>query len=146
MIDPVPVLVVATAGAALFSDLRWRSIPNRLTLAAALAGLLIHTIRLGWTGAGTALLGCLAGAAVFALFYLAGGMGAGDVKLMAALGSLLGAADILLAALFAALAGGAHAAAVLAWRRCCGRPSARISIPYAPAIALGAVLALVGRL
>ena len=76
---------------------------------------------------------------VFLVFYVAGAMGAGDVKLMAAFGALLGPAGILLAALFAAPAGGLMAAAWLAWK-----PGAR-DIPYAPAITLGAWLALLGQ-
>jgi prepilin peptidase CpaA len=79
------------------------------------------------------------GFAIFLVFYLAGGMGGGDIKLMAAFGALLGPAGILLGALLAAPVGGAMAAAGVMWK---GRTR---SIPYAPAITLGAWLALLGR-
>ena len=66
-------------------------------------------------------------------------MGGGDVKLMAAFGALLGPSGILLAALLAAPIGGVMAAVAAAWKH-----QAR-AIPYAPAIALGAWLALFGK-
>ena len=66
-------------------------------------------------------------------------MGAGDLKLAAAFGSLLGPAGILLAALLAAPIGALMAAACLAWK---WRTRA---IPYAPALTLGAWLALLGK-
>ena len=52
--------------------------------------LVLQTVQHGWRGAGSALLGTLAGASVFLIFYLLGGMGGGDVKLMAGFGALLG--------------------------------------------------------
>ncbi len=54
------------------------------------SGLVLQTAQHGWRGAGSALLGTLAGAGVFLIFYLLGGMGGGDVKLMAGFGALLG--------------------------------------------------------
>ena len=65
-------------------------------------------------------------------------MGGGDVKLMAAFGTLLGPAGILLAALLGCIFGGIYAAAVLL---CNPRTHA---IPYAPAIVLGAWFSLLG--
>jgi prepilin peptidase CpaA len=65
-------------------------------------------------------------------------MGGGDVKLMAAFGSLLGPAGILRAALFGAIAGGLWSAMWLA-----ARPRSR-AVPYAPAIVTGAWLSFLG--
>ena len=75
--------------AAIF-DLRSRRIPNLLTGPAILFGLALHLVlggpaELGWS----LLAGGIAGG-VFLLFFLAGGMGAGDVKLMTAIGCLCG--------------------------------------------------------
>jgi prepilin peptidase CpaA len=75
-------------------DLRTRRIPNKLTLPAIIFGLTLHLMRggpaeLGWS----ALAGLIAGG-VFLLFFLAGGMGAGDVKLMTAVGCLVGTGNI----------------------------------------------------
>jgi prepilin peptidase CpaA len=125
--------------AATFDDLRRRQIANWITLAGLAAGLAWHTATGGLTGLAQSAGGAVVGFLVFLIFYVAGGMGAGDVKLMAAFGALLGPSGILLAALLAAPAGGVMAAVALAWKR---RSRA---IPYAPAITLGAWLALVGR-
>jgi prepilin peptidase CpaA len=130
------------------------------------SGLALQTVQHGWRGAGSALLGTLAGAGVFLIFYLLGGMGGGDVKLMAGFGALLGAKRLFEAALWTAGCGGVMALAVIAtglirdfWVQSkCARGTAgsepaaasekqdqrRDSIPYAPAIAAGVWLSLVG--
>ena len=78
----------AAAGAV--HDLKTRRIPNMLTGSALLCGLGLHLALGGVAGLGlAALAGLLAGGALL-IFYLAGGMGAGDVKLMAAVGCLAG--------------------------------------------------------
>jgi prepilin peptidase CpaA len=87
-------------------DLRTRRIPNRLTLAGLLAGLALGVLQGGWAGLGAALLGAAAGFAVFFFLFALGAMGAGDVKLMAAVGALLGLPLVLWAALCSAVAGG----------------------------------------
>jgi prepilin peptidase CpaA len=119
------------------------------------SGLVLQTVQHGWRGTGSALLGTLAGAGVFLIFYLLGGMGGGDVKLMAGFGALLGAKRLFEAALWTAGCGGVMALAVIGvglirdfWRR--GKPEGSQearkadSIPYAPAIAAGVWLSLVG--
>ena len=62
------------------------------------------------------MLGTAAGFAVFLVFYLLGGMGGGDVKLMAGFGALLGARRLLEASLWTAGIGGLLAVMVLAIR------------------------------
>jgi prepilin peptidase CpaA len=57
----------------------------------------------------TAAAGWLVGAAVFFIPFALGGLGAGDVKLMAALGAWLGPADALWLGVYTAIAGGAAA-------------------------------------
>jgi prepilin peptidase CpaA len=105
-------------------------------------------------GAAWAALGSVSGFVVFLVFYLLGGMGGGDVKLMAGFGAMLGAGRLLQAALFTALAGGLLAALVLtvstlrAWwvhRRTQTRRKVAVSIPYAPAIAAGVWMALAAK-
>jgi prepilin peptidase CpaA len=71
-------------------DLRTRRIPNKLTLPAILGGLTLHLVRGGPAEMGWAALAGLIAGGIFLLFFLAGGMGAGDVKLMTAVGCLLG--------------------------------------------------------
>jgi prepilin peptidase CpaA len=153
--------------AASIDDLRRRQISNWISGSAFASGLVLQTVQHGWRGAGSALLGTLAGAGVFLTFYLLGGMGGGDVKLMAGFGALLGAKQLLEAALWTAGCGGVMAVGVIATRmlrdvwalrgvkkteaagsEAAASPQASLrrpdSIPYAPAIAAGVWLSLVG--
>ncbi len=100
--------------AACVDDLRRRQISNWIPGSALASGLVLQTVQHGWRGAGSALLGTLAGAGVFLIFYLLGGMGGGDVKLMAGFGALLGAKRLFEAALWTAGCGGVMALAVIA--------------------------------
>jgi prepilin peptidase CpaA len=95
-------LTVACACAVVASvtDLRSRRIPNRLTGPAILVGLLLHLALGGPTQLGLSALAGLIAGGIFLLFFVACGMGGGDVKLMAAVGCLAGTAyikDILIA-------------------------------------------------
>jgi prepilin peptidase CpaA len=106
----IAALVIGLA--ACVTDVRSRRIPNVLTFGAAAAALLVSTLTQGSGGALTALTGWAAGAALFMPFFLLGGMGAGDVKLLAALGAWLGPGDAIWVALYSAVAGGAAAVVV----------------------------------
>lgn len=99
-----------------WGDLRTRKIPNYLTLGAALAGLTFNLIVAGWGGLVDGLLGLLLGFGFLILPYLMGGMGAGDVKALAALGAWLGPKGTLYLCCYMGLAGGLMALAVLAWK------------------------------
>ena len=103
-----------------------------------------------------ALGGAAVGFAVFLVFYLLGGMGGGDVKLMAGFGALLGLPGVLWAALWTAAFGGVIAIGAVAWQAAAKvlRRASTISnevrerqesIPYAPAIVLGVWLSLVPK-
>jgi Flp pilus assembly protein protease CpaA len=133
-------------GAAAVEDLWRRTISNWLCLAALVSGMAFHGWIGGWRGVGESLLGAVCGFGIFLLFYLLGGMGGGDVKLMGGLGAVLGWSRALYAAFWTALTGGLLAAAVIGyagWRRGANEVAATPqSIPYAPAIAAGAWLAL----
>jgi prepilin peptidase CpaA len=87
-------------------DLATRRIPNLLTFGASLAALLAHAIVSGWYGAGVALAGWLTGVAILLPVFALRGMGAGDVKLLGALGSWLGPGTILWVGLYSGIAGG----------------------------------------
>ncbi len=101
-------LTSATACAALGAivDVKSRRIPNLLTGPAILAALALHGIVDGWHGLFTALAAGLICGVIFMIFYVAGGMGAGDVKLMAAVGCLGGLPHIAFLLALTAVAGG----------------------------------------
>ncbi len=142
--------------AAVVDDVTRRRISNWIPAAALLAGLGLQIMQHGWRGGFLGLLGALTGGAVFLIFYLLGGMGAGDIKLMSGFGAILGATGILEASLWTAACGGVLAAGVMLvrmlrdkWRGGGPRqPMSRVSaesIPYAPAIAAGVWLTLVSN-
>jgi prepilin peptidase CpaA len=143
--NPQIALAVFIGLTATVEDLARREIPNWIPVAAIAGGLTASCWLDGWMGFGSSLLGILLGFVVFLVFYLLGGMGGGDIKLMAGLGAILGAGRILEASLWTAGLGGIFAVAALAvssLRR--GGGTVR-HIPYAPAITLGAWVALVPK-
>ncbi len=92
-----------------YYDVRYRRIPNVLVLAALISGLAINAIIGGVNGLLTSLGGCALAFGLMLLLHIFGAMGAGDVKLFAAIGSVLGAGLILPTFLVVALTGGALA-------------------------------------
>jgi prepilin peptidase CpaA len=98
------VLVVAIV--AVGFDVRTRRIPNLLTFGAAILALLVALVSGGLTAIATAVFAWMLGVALFLPFFALGGMGAGDVKLLAALAAWLGPVDAVYMAIFTAMAGG----------------------------------------
>ena len=105
-------VVMLVALVAVVFDLRTRRIPNVLTFGAAAAALIYAVYDGGLSGLGLAAAGWLAAAALFFPFFALGGTGAGDVKLLAALGAWLGPIESVWLAMFAAMAGGVLGLAV----------------------------------
>jgi prepilin peptidase CpaA len=139
--------------AAMIDDLTRRQIANWIPLSALAAGFGWQIGQSGLVGLLYAGIGTVAGFSVFLIFYLLGGMGGGDVKLMAGFGALLGFHGLVTAALCTAGVGGIIAVGVLmvrALRRALGgikdlatkQEKGQDSIPYAPAIAMGVWLSL----
>lgn len=137
--------------AATVEDLWRRQVSNWIPIAALVGGVAINWAEQGWWGGLMALAGAVGGFAVFLVFYLLGGMGGGDVKLMAGFGAILGPSLLLWAALWTAAAGGLFALVAIGFYRLrrwwLKRPAVagEDSIPYAPAITVGAWLALLSR-
>jgi len=133
------IAVLATA-----EDLWRRRISNKTTVGALALGLGAHTALYGLPGLGSALAGALAGLLVFLVFFLVGGMGGGDIKLMAGFGAIAGLGRILPATLLTAIAGGLYAMVYLLVRKIRGKSQPQAAepeaIPYAPAISLGVLL------
>jgi prepilin peptidase CpaA len=107
--------ILATAT---ITDLKSRRIPNWLTASTALAGLAYHVLLFGLQGLGFSFGGIFLGIALLLIFYILGGMGAGDVKLLGAAGAWLGPAGVFQAFVFTAALGGLYAIILLVK---CGR-------------------------
>jgi len=157
----------ALAGVACWFDVRTRRIPNGLTFAAAALGLVAATVIHGGHGTVSSVAGVVVGLALFFPLFLLKGLGAGDVKLMGALGAWLGTSVVFGVAFYTALAGGLLALGLIAahgygrqaarniwlllthWRVSGIRPldsltletSAGPKLPYALPIAAGVALA-----
>jgi prepilin peptidase CpaA len=153
--------VVAVSAAAAVIDLRTGRIPNPLTAGVAAGGLALAACGVTGHSLAAALLGGALGFVLMTPGHVLGGTGAGDVKLLAALGTWLGPGGVLMAFLYSAIAGGGLALAHAIHRKRLGttltRTAALVVAPgatgaeirqtgssrfaYAPAIAVGAVAA-----
>jgi prepilin peptidase CpaA len=163
--DVVVMAVIAAGLAAAAIDLHTRRVPNTLTGAVTVSGLLIAASGPsghGHVGIWMAVAGCLIGLLLMLPGHLLGATGGGDVKLLAALGTLLGPSATVTAFFFTAIAGGVMALAIAVLRRRLRQTlgstvrvaaGSRVSAPeigahntfaYAPAIAVGAALAAIG--
>jgi prepilin peptidase CpaA len=111
------IILLLILGTAIASDLRWRTIPNWLTVPAILVGLGFHTVMNQFAGFVFSLEGAAVGLGLFIILYVCGWMGAGDVKLFAAVGSFLGPAQTISAAIVIALVGGLLAFLVLGFHQ-----------------------------
>jgi prepilin peptidase CpaA len=157
--------VAAAVTVAAVVDLKTRRVPNWLTFGVAATGVAMAAARMNGVGVLGALEGMLVGLLLMMPGYVFGKTGAGDAKLLAAVGTMLGPKAIAMAFLYTAIAGGALAVAVALWRRRLRetieqtamlvstgganaadieRPSADNRFAYAPAIAIGAVVAALG--
>ena len=97
----IPLAVVIS-----YYDVCYRRIPNPFVLATLIAGILINASLGGSHGAVSSLGGCLIGFTLMFVLHVFGAMGAGDVKLFAAIGALTGANLILPTFLIVTLTGG----------------------------------------
>lgn len=104
---PAAASVCAAIGAV--TDVRSRRVPNLLTGPAMVAGLALHLALDGWHGMLLAAAAGLICGLIFLVFFLAGGMGAGDVKLITAIGCLIGISSIASVLILTAIAGGVMA-------------------------------------
>src|ERR1700684_2543241 len=90
---PPPViaamLLALVIGAAAY-DIPYRRIPNSFTASGVLLGLAMNTFLYGWAGLWASLEGLAMGFGAYFILYSMRAMGAGDVKLMAAIGALVG--------------------------------------------------------
>jgi prepilin peptidase CpaA len=113
----VKILLVGLVGTAAVYDMRWRRIPNWLNLTGVLAGLALNTALFGWEGLRLAGMGIGLAMLVYFPLYIVRGMGAGDVKLMAAVGALVGPGTWLGIFILTAILGAAIGIVLLLLRR-----------------------------
>lgn len=100
----------------IITDLREHKIYNKVLLPIIILGLGYNAAAAGWLGLSQSLLGILAGMVILIIPFALGGIGAGDVKLLAAVGAVKGALFALYTALGMALAGGMMALATIVYK------------------------------
>lgn len=147
----------------------WKlKVPNWITFPLILSGWVYSGMAFGWTGVGYSLLGTAAGLAMLLPLYAIGGMGAGDVKLLAGVGAWVWTTVTLYSFCLSAVIGGIIAVAMVAWRQtwqkhqtqfwlilseivtirqperlatiAAGRKSSMLLLPYGIPIAIGTIL------
>jgi prepilin peptidase CpaA len=148
------VLLVAFVAGMIFTDMRWRRIPNVVTYPTMLIGLALSALEVPGDAARGVIDHLIAVVAVFAVGYpiVAGRMlKSGDVKFLMAVGALRGSSFVLYSALYGSLVGGLIALCYVAVRRlvpagAAGRSSVaelmKSWIPYGVALGIGCLLTL----
>lgn len=164
LIDGLLTIVILVS---LITDLRWRRILNIITYPGMILGLSLNAMQSGFGGFKFSLLGLVIGATPFLVLNLFNeqGMGAGDIKLMAAIGALKGGLFALQVLIFTGLIGGVMAVLLLIYKKrlratlkgmggamarifqkdkqkVASREGPSVYMPYGPAIALGTLVAL----
>jgi prepilin peptidase CpaA len=149
--------VLIFLGIAVITDLRAHRISNLLVLAGLISSAVIQGWLYGFSGMTVWLMGLAAGLVIFLPHYAFAGMAAGDVKLMAMVGSFLGPVAALWSAALTLIVGGVLGVLVLLYKKQLGRfiqrywvmaslhtyippeadDAARQRFPYAIAILLG---------
>jgi prepilin peptidase CpaA len=113
--DPLYLLLACLLIVSAGTDFKYKKIFNAVTFPAMIIGIIVHGFKGGVSGVIYSIEGLFLGLALLVVFYVVGMMGAGDVKLMGAVGSILGPVGVFNAFLFTAIVGGIYALIVLAY-------------------------------
>lgn len=152
----------------LYTDIKERKIYNKFILSGIVAALVLHSLMQGWPGGALFVIkGFFTGTGLLFLPFAFGGMGAGDVKLLAVVGALKGIEFVFAVFLVSALLGGLFALILLVKQKrtfstlknmlyslyvffvsgfkvnslpSYSESPQRFSIPYAPAVAAGVLI------
>ena len=156
------VLLLIVLLISVITDLKSRKIYNKVIFPSLLLAFLLNGILFSWSGLLHSLLGLLTGFGILLIPYLMGGMGAGDVKLLALVGTIKGASFVFITSIYMGVIGGViglfvflfrkgilHRLKMLIYSLCGIRYGMKIAIdkdglhatfPYGVAIAGGALL------
>ena len=115
--DGVWMLAIIPALVAGWTDWRSRRIPNWLTVPTLIAGIVVNSAAAGWTGAKESLLGVALGLGILLPFVLIRSLGAGDWKLVGALGAFLGPSRLITVLMWTILVAGLMAVVVIIWKK-----------------------------
>ena len=133
------IALMSILSAAALSDLMVRAVPNWLIFVGLMVALVLASSFGGFAGLGFMALGMVGGVLLFFPIYMAGLLGAGDVKLIGVVGAFLGLHQMLVSSLLVFLIGGVISLFMLRRTASADRSA---QVPYAVAIAAGVFLHL----
>ncbi len=133
------VVLFATLSLAVYTDLRWRKVQNFLTFGAMGAGIFLQVVMRGWDGGRNSIIGLVIGFILLFPFFILRGVGAGDLKLMAAIGAIMGYIFVLSVFGYTMILFAGFCAAFLLYRRMSVVKPKQLSLPLAVLIAAGAM-------
>ena len=107
------ILLLSILSISAIIDFRTQKIPNLITFPAIIIALLYHFLTNGIDGLIFSALGLAAGIGLLIIPYILGVSGAGDAKLMGAVGAIIGTKSVFIAFLFSALVGGIYALVII---------------------------------
>lgn len=170
MLSPTAIIVelflIPLAVLIIYHDVRYRRIPNPFVLATLISGITLNFVLGGVAGALSSLGGCVLAFILMFILHIFGAMGAGDVKLFAAIGSVIGAHLVLPTFVIVVLTGGLLALVTTlrsgvfvttmhrvlqilvgllpGWQmpKFSVPADRRLTIPYGAAITIGAIIAI----
>lgn len=147
-------------------DVLTHKIPNWFTVPSALLAVILNSYLYGIKGFSSSIVGLVTGFLLLFFIYRLGGMGAGDVKLLCAIGAFLGPKLVFYSFIWTALAGGVFALILVIYKRALSQTfrnlkilvfswilrtprkdltiknQSLIKLPYGVAIAVGVILAI----
>lgn len=108
------ILLTSAITISVIEDLKRQKIPNLVTFPTMVLALVYHSLTAGLDGLLLSAGGLAVGMGLFIVPYIMGGMGAGDVKLMAATGAIFGPMGILITSIMVVTAGGVYGLILMA--------------------------------
>jgi prepilin peptidase CpaA len=117
----VALLFIPLATGIIYMDVRYRRIPNKLVFATLVTGIAFNALFGGLQAALSSLGGMAVAFGMMFILHAFGTMGAGDVKLFAAVGSIVGISHVLQTLLVVAIMGGVLAVGKMIYSRRVGR-------------------------
>ena len=122
----IALLFLPLAVAIIYMDIRHRRIPNKLVFATLCAGISLNLVFRGWHGLASSLEGMVVAFGMMFMLHAIGTMGAGDVKLFAAVGSIVGISQVLQTLIIVAIMGGVLAVIKMIYVRRVGQTLAGV--------------------
>ncbi|WP_461205475.1 A24 family peptidase [Clostridium sp. DL1XJH146] len=111
------IILISVLIVCLITDLKYQKIYNKIIYPTLLAVIVIHITSNGFSGFKSSILGFIVGLSILLTPYFLGGIGAGDVKLLALIGAIKGSVFVLNTALYMALIGGIIALVIIVYKK-----------------------------